>query len=418
MEEEAFAPNSLALALVDGTAIVRIEHVSETVERMILPALLAAAHALIDDLQGADLTPHDDAAVLGGLRQLERAQRRLASAGYRLVAEASEQVLPCGERVAPIFAKVGAAQAAGDISPRHAAVIEKAISGLPDAVQDEHGERIETDLVGFATTFDPAHLAVLARRMSDIYDPDGVLNDYDRRERQRDLSVYRRADGSARLQAELTPECSERLGCLFDALGAPAPERDGIKDPRTAGQRRHDALLAALEAAERCRELPSAGGVSATVVVTMSYETYLSGRGLARTGHGALVPAGKALQWGGGDIRVLAVAMNSKKEIVAYGSAHRLFNENQRLAIAARDGGCTFPNCPAPPGWCQTHHVRRRSDGGPTSVDNGALVCGYNHREHERQGWRSVMIDGRPHWIPPAWIDPAQRPLRNHLHAP
>ena len=348
---------------------------------MILPALLAAAHALIDDLQGADLTPHDDAAVLDGLRQLERAQRRLASAGYRLVAEADtrslpaqhgassmtvflrgllrlepweasararaaaevrEQVLPCGERVAPIFAKVGAAQAAGDISPRHAAVIEKAISGLPDAVQDEHGERIETDLVGFATTFDPAHLAVLARRMSDIYDPDGVLNDYDRRERQRDLSVYRRADGSARLQAELTPECSERLGCLFDALGAPAPERDGIKDPRTAGQRRHDALLAALEAAERCRELPSAGGVSATVVVTMSYETYLSGRGLARTGHGALVPAGKALQWGGGDIRVLAVAMNSMKEIVAYGSAHRLFNENQRLAIAARDGGCTF----------------------------------------------------------------------------
>ena len=148
----------------------------------------------------------------------------------------------------------------------------------------------------------------------------------------------------------------------------------------------------------------------------MSHEAYLSGRGLARTGHGSLVPAGKALQWGGGDVRLLAVAMNSMNEITAYGSGHRLFSENQRLAITARDGGCSFPGCPAPPGWCQTHHVTRHADDGPTGVDNGTLVCGYNHREHEKQGWGSVMIDGRPHWIPPAWIDPEQTPLRNRLH--
>ena len=26
------------------------------------------------------------------------------------------------------------------------------------------------------------------------------------------------------------------------------------------------------------------------------------------------------------------------------------------------------------------------------------------------------MIDGRPHWIPPLWIDKTQTPRRNHAH--
>jgi hypothetical protein len=31
-------------------------------------------------------------------------------------------------------------------------------------------------------------------------------------------------------------------------------------------------------------------------------------------------------------------------------------------------------------------------------------------------GYKSVMINGRPYWVPPSWIDPQQQPIRNHLH--
>jgi hypothetical protein len=31
-------------------------------------------------------------------------------------------------------------------------------------------------------------------------------------------------------------------------------------------------------------------------------------------------------------------------------------------------------------------------------------------------GWTGKIIDGRPHWTPPAWMDPDQRPRRNTLH--
>ena len=48
------------------------------------------------------------------------------------------------------------------------------------------------------------------------------------------------------MRGELTAECAERLLGVFDAFAGPAPESDGVKDRRIAGQRRHDALLDAL----------------------------------------------------------------------------------------------------------------------------------------------------------------------------
>ena len=70
-----------------------------------------------------------------------------------------------------------------------------------------------------------------------------------------------RPDGSATLAGELTAECAERLLGVFDALGAPKPETHGVKDPRSAGQRRHDALLDALTRLARSDTLPTSAGV-------------------------------------------------------------------------------------------------------------------------------------------------------------
>jgi hypothetical protein len=78
-----------------------------------------------------------------------------------------------------------------------------------------------------------------------------------------------------------------------------------------------------------------------------------------------------------------------------------------------------FPGCDRPPGWTQAHHFQEyTARQGPTSVDNCGLVCGYHHREFGKRGWRAEMIDGRPHWIPPAWIDPHQKPRLNTIHYP
>jgi hypothetical protein len=84
--------------------------------------------------------------------------------------------------------------------------------------------------------------------------------------------------------------------------------------------------------------------------------------------------------------------------------------------MAARDGGCSYWGCDAPAAWTEAHHVEEWQDTHTTAVDEGALACKANHRTFESMGWTNRMIDGRPHWIPPSWIDQEQRPRRNDLH--
>ena len=79
---------------------------------------------------------------------------------------------------------------------------------------------------------------------------------------------------------------------------------------------------------------PSCSGVTATIVVTVDADTYLTGHGIARTSHGALVPAGEAVGWGGGNPTLLAVALSRMRRVEAYSTGNRIFNQPQRLAIA------------------------------------------------------------------------------------
>jgi hypothetical protein len=214
-------------------------------------------------------------------------------------------------------------------------------------------------------------------------------------------------------------------------MARPKPEVDGQKDPRTAGQRRHDALLDAFKLLTRADQLPNAAGVSTKVLLTMSLDAFETGEGTATTGHGVILPAKQVLMWLDGDTRVVPIVFDKVRRIAAIGSGQRLFTEAQRLAMIARDsggppanegvaggGGCSFPGCDAPPQWTEAHHVIEYAEGGKTCTDNGCLLCGFHHREFERLGWRCLMLNGVPQWIPPVWIDDQQRPRTNNTHKP
>ncbi len=67
---------------------------SDTRELNSLAGVLAAAHTVVDELQGVDLTRDTDDSVLEGLRELERLVRRLDSVGYGLINDAQRRGLP------------------------------------------------------------------------------------------------------------------------------------------------------------------------------------------------------------------------------------------------------------------------------------------------------------------------------------
>ncbi|QGU02000.1 HNH endonuclease [Corynebacterium kalinowskii] len=61
-------------------------------------------------------------------------------------------------------------------------------------------------------------------------------------------------------------------------------------------------------------------------------------------------------------------------------TASRSANFHQRLSLFGRDGVCQHPGCNVPASRCDAHHVVPWSRGGPTSIDNLALLCPKHHR--------------------------------------
>ena len=71
-------------------------------------------------------------------------------------------------------------------------------------------------------------------------------------------------------------------------------------------------------------------------------------------------------------------------EILDLGRRRRLFTTAQRRAIFVRDRHCRAPGCGAPARWCETHHAVPWSEGGPTDVKDGILLCSFHHHEVHR----------------------------------
>jgi hypothetical protein len=63
-----------------------------------------------------------------------------------------------------------------------------------------------------------------------------------------------------------------------------------------------------------------------------------------------------------------------------------------RRAVLLRDRTCAWPKCDRPAVYCDVHHLRRKEDGGETSVENCALVCQFHHDVCiHRRGWQLIL---------------------------
>lgn len=291
--------------------------------------LTSAEHALIAEVEQRGL------ARARGMRStavLATRLLRISSGEARARVTAAADLGPrrglTGEPLEPIYPLVAAAQSEGAISAHHAKVIVDTVEALPDPVRKEYEDQVEADLVGLARQFDPAGVAKAARHVRAILDPDGSLEDIDYRRRRRHFDLHRRADGSGYGSFELDPECAEHLQTVFDTLAAPRPAADGTPDRRTAGQRRHDALLELCQLGMRARLLPSCAGVTTTVVLTGDVEAFRSGEGTVRTGTGAVLPAAEARRWITGDARFFAAVVDkATHRLTSYSTGTRLFTE-------------------------------------------------------------------------------------------
>jgi hypothetical protein len=292
----------------------------------------------------------------------------------------------------------------GRVSPEQAEVIAAASEAMPAEVR----ARAESLLVEAAARMPAGELARQARRVAVDLDP-GAAARLEREEaarrRRREFSLVAGKDGGYILLGRLDVEGAATVAAALDPLAAPRPATNAGPDPRTAAQRRGEALVELARRALAADTLPDAGGVRPRVVVTMTLAQLLGhDTGLARLDGGCLAePVTPALARRiACDAGLLPAVLAGPSQVLDLGRERRLASPAQRAALALRDRGCAFPGCDRPPSWTDAHHIKSWAVGGRTDLDNLVLLCGPHH-DLAHHGWTITPgPDRKPHFRPPA----------------
>jgi hypothetical protein len=338
---------------------------------------------------------------------------------------------PTGERLDTLLPEVAAGQASGVVSVEHARVIAATLDELPSSVDPVDVSAAERQLVRAAAHLRPRQVGVLGQRILAYLDPDGVLGSDEEHARRRSFALIPEADGSYRATGRLTPTCGALLQSWLAPRSAPRPAAgttaDGhhtddadprpavVADPRSHGQRMHDALEELAGLAVRRTELLDSGA-PAQVMISMTVDQLESRKGWAETSFGQLITVRQALKLAD-EAAISLLLRDARGVVLSHGRTKRIATRGQTLALIARDRGCTFPECDKPPEWCQRHHIVAWADGGRTDLDNLTLFVPQPSSELRSCGLE-VSDAGRPPRLDPACLDrsgtdtPAQSPSR------
>ncbi|MFM2354202.1 MAG: hypothetical protein RLZZ608_1608 [Actinomycetota bacterium] len=328
----------------------------------------------------------------------------------------------------PWLEPVAEAVAHTRLSVEAADAIARAL-GQPDShVTAAQLSAAATQLVAESVVLTLEQLAVRARQARALLDLEGQPEQIAEREQalreRRYLFLSRQADGMTRLSGLLDPESAALVRDAVD--GATSPRRGGprfvsagereraeriTRDTRSTEQLALDALVDLVRIGGDVAPTDVIGTRSPAVQVVVAERDLRAGHGLARI-EGQTEPVSiDTAHRHGCSSGVIPVVIDSRGDVVALGREARLFTRRQRLALAARDGGCRFPGCDRPPSWTEAHHIVPWSEGGTTDIAHGVLLCRHHHLLLHNNGWKFARHDGELVLIPPTSIDPEQRPI-------
>jgi len=277
-----------------------------------------------------------------------------------------------------LLAETAAAWRSGEISTGAARTIFAArVEG-----HDEELQACESTLLALARRGNLNDLRRAARHFRNLARADGTEpseND--------GLHISQTYEGTVVLGAELTDLAAETVLTAIHAYTDPPSDADA----RTTSQRAAAALVQICKVAlEHTRD---AGRDSASVTVVLDWKAVTEEQ-VGRLDGGFTGPIHP------NDIRRLLCDSSITRVVTGpgglpldVGRSRKSIPPSMRRAVIARDGGCRFPRCNRPPGWCQIHHVVHWVDGGKTAVVNLVPFCDHHHHVVHKNGW-IVKFDG------------------------
>lgn len=329
----------------------------------------------------------------------------------RMLREATDSTEP----TEPWLVPVSAALLAGSLPVAAADAIRAGLGGPSDSVTASSLTDAASILCAEAATLDPDRLFRRSRELRDGLDELGIAEREAERRERRSLTLRSHADGSGDLHWRFDPETAAVITDLYDR--ATSPRRGGPRfvdseqahsiaaDDRTTEQLASDVFLQLLRQGADAddSQLLGSGAPSIRVLVSVDAEHgFIEGQAdpISMESVVRLACSGSTL----------TIRMDAAGQPLDLGRTQRSHSPSQRVALAARDGGCRFPGCDRPPSWTEAHHIRHWDrDHGGTSVVNGMLLCRHHHLLVHNNGWE-IERDGAEYWlIPPASVDREQR---------
>ena len=173
-------------------------------------------------------------------------------------------------------------------------------------------------------------------------------------------------------------------------------------DLRSHGERQGDALVELARRALRGGGLPTVRGAARPGPGHHRLVRPLRRRGAPGVTGGELAFAGpicpETARRLACDAGVLAIFTDPAGLPLDVGREQRTATAAIRRALEARDGHCVFAGCTAPAAWCDVHHVQHWAHGGPTSCENGALLCERHHTAVHEGGFTVARDPGTAVW--------------------
>jgi hypothetical protein len=214
-----------------------------------------------------------------------------------------------------------------------------------------------------------------------------VGDDPDRPQPERSLHLSRILDGRRELSGSFDPEG----GAVIATALRLAATRDVDSEPaRSPAQRRGDALV------DVCRwfldhQQTRRGGRHRPHLNVITTLDDLENRRHGRLTDGTILD-GATLQRLVCDTGVHRVITNGRSSILDYGTTTRTVPAPLFNALVIRDRHCRYPGCDRPADWTEAHHLRWVLDGGPTCLDNLALLCTRHHHLLHTPGWHAKLL--------------------------
>jgi hypothetical protein len=289
---------------------------------------------------------------------------------------------------------VRVALADGRLLVDQAEVIIAAVDALPeDLVDEDTRSRAQDTLISYAAEHDAKALRILGKRILEVVAPEvGEAHEARLLEQEREAeaaAVFRmHDDGHGRSHGRFTipTAYAEMLRKALLAIAAPKHRAsvDGrVPEPGRPSAHRMGLAFCEYIAGYPAQDLPDAGGVNATMVVTLDLDTLLGGLKAAQLDTGTRISPTLARRWAC-EAGIIPAVLGGDSQVLDLGRKRRFHTKARRIALALEQGGCVVEGCDWPPGMCHTHHDQPWSTGGPTDLKNGRLLCPRHHaRAHD-----------------------------------